>query len=80
MSPAFARLNDIVVSGAVGLVKPDPRIFELTAERAGLAPSELLFVDDSQRNIDAAAALGFGVHLFDDPSTLQPALAARGLL
>jgi HAD superfamily hydrolase (TIGR01509 family) len=80
MSPAFARLNDMVVSGAVGLVKPDPRIFALTAARAGLAPSELLFVDDSRRNIDAAAALGFDVHLFDDPSTLQPALAARGLL
>ena len=43
-------------------------------------PSELLFVDDSRTNIDAAAALGFDVHLFDDPATLQPALAARGLL
>jgi HAD superfamily hydrolase (TIGR01509 family) len=80
MSPAFARLKDIVVSGAVGLMKPDPRIFRLAAERAGLAPAELLFVDDSQRNIDAAAALGFDVHMFDDPATLQPALAARGLL
>jgi 2-haloacid dehalogenase/putative hydrolase of the HAD superfamily len=80
MSPAFARLADIVVSGAVGLVKPDPRIFQLAAARAGLAPAELLFVDDSRRNIDAAAALGFDVHLFDDPAGLRPALAARGLL
>lgn len=80
MSPAFARLQDIVVSGAVGLIKPDPRIFALTAQRAGLAPSELLFVDDSRRNTDAAAALGFDVHLFEDPATLRPALAARGLL
>jgi HAD superfamily hydrolase (TIGR01509 family) len=80
MSPAFARLGDIVVSAAVGLMKPDPRIFQLAADRAGLAPAELLFIDDSQRNIDAAAALGFDVHLFDDPATLHPALAARGLL
>jgi FMN phosphatase YigB (HAD superfamily) len=80
MSPAFARLKDIVVSGAVGLLKPDPRIFWLCAERAGLPPSELLFVDDSRPNIDAAAACGFDVHLFDDPATLQPALVARGLL
>ena len=80
MSPAFGRLQDIVVSAAVGLIKPDPRIFALAAQRAGLAPSELLFVDDSERNTDAAAALGFDVHLFDDPATLQPALAARGLL
>ncbi len=80
MSPAFARLQDIVVSAAVGLMKPDPRIFALAAQRAGLAPTELLFVDDSRRNIEAAAALGFDVHLFDDPATLRPALAARGLL
>jgi 2-haloacid dehalogenase/putative hydrolase of the HAD superfamily len=80
MSPAFARLQDIVVSAAVGLMKPDARIFLLAAERAGLRPAELLFVDDSRRNTDAAAALGFDVHLFGDPAALQPALAARGLL
>lgn len=80
MSPAFGRLSDIVVSGEVGLAKPDPRIFELTARRAGLTPSELLFVDDSRRNVEAAAAVGFDVHHFDAPATLQPALAARGLL
>ena len=80
MSPAFARLSEIVVSAEVGLIKPDPRIFQLAAERAGLAPSELLFIDDSQSNIDAAAAIGFDVHLFDDPATLHLALAARGLL
>ncbi|HXQ13165.1 MAG TPA: HAD family phosphatase [Caulobacteraceae bacterium] len=80
MSPAFGRLRDVVVSGAVGLMKPDPRIFLLAAERAGLPPADLLFVDDSPSNIDAAAALGFDVHLFADPAALQPALAARGLL
>ena len=80
MSPAFAWLGDIVVSAEVGLMKPDPRIFQLAADRAGLAPAELLFIDDSKRNIDAAAALGFDIHPFDDPATLHPALAARGLL
>jgi 2-haloacid dehalogenase/putative hydrolase of the HAD superfamily len=80
MSPAFGRLQHIVVSAAVGLMKPDPRIFQLAAERAGLPPSELLLVDDSRANTDAAAALGFDVHLFDDPATLRPALVARGLL
>jgi HAD superfamily hydrolase (TIGR01509 family) len=61
-------------------MKPDPRIFAVAAERAGLPPAELLFVDDSKRNTDAAAALGFDIHLFDEPAALQPALAARGLL
>jgi 2-haloacid dehalogenase/putative hydrolase of the HAD superfamily len=80
MSPAFQRLSTIVVSGDVGLSKPDPRIFALTAERAGLPPEDLLFVDDSQRNVDAAIACGFDAHLFDEPATLHPALQARGLL
>jgi 2-haloacid dehalogenase/putative hydrolase of the HAD superfamily len=80
MSPAFAQLAHIVVSGDVGLAKPDPRIFALAAEEAGHAPAELLFVDDSQTNIDAALALGFDVHRFDEPAALGPALARRGLL
>jgi 2-haloacid dehalogenase/putative hydrolase of the HAD superfamily len=80
MSPVFGLLSHIVVSADVGLSKPDPRIFQLTAERAGLAPPELLFVDDSRVNTDAAAACGFEVHHFDDPATLAPALAAHGLL
>ncbi len=80
MSPVFAHLSDIVVSGRVGLLKPDARIFELTARRAGLAPAELLFVDDSTRNVAAAAALGYDVHLFQDPAALWPALERRGLL
>lgn len=80
LSPVFARFSSIVVSGDVGLSKPDPRIFALAAERAGLAPAELLFVDDSKGHIAAAAACGFDTHHFDDPATLAPALKARGLL
>ena len=80
MSPAFARLKHIVVSARVGAVKPEPRIFEIVCERAGMAPDELLFVDDSAVNIAAAQALGFDVHRFDDPAALAPALRARGLL
>jgi 2-haloacid dehalogenase/putative hydrolase of the HAD superfamily len=80
MSPVFGRLQHIVVSGEVGLSKPDPRIFALTAQRAGLTPAELLFVDDSAVNTEAAAACGYDVHRFDDPAALAPALRARGLL
>ena len=80
MSPAFARLGHIVVSGREGVMKPEPRIFELVCERAGMLPGELLLVDDSARNIEAARGLGFDVHRFDDPAALRPALEARGLL
>jgi 2-haloacid dehalogenase/putative hydrolase of the HAD superfamily len=80
LSPAFDRLREIIVSARVGLTKPDPAIFALTSARAGLAPAELLFVDDSPRNIATAAGLGFHTHLFHDPAALWPALEAHGLL
>ena len=80
MSPAFGRLAGVVASGLEGVMKPDPAIFRLCCERFGLEPGEFLFVDDSARNIAAAAALGFDTHHFTEPAALRPALAARGLL
>ena len=80
MSPVFGRFRDIVVSGVEGVAKPDAAIFRITCERAGLAAHEMLFVDDSAPNIEAAHRLGFDVHLFDDPAALRPALKSRGLL
>lgn len=80
MSPAFAYLRDIVVSGREGLIKPDPAIYALTCQRFGLAPQDILFIDDSLANVESARAFGIDGHHFTDPSELWPALAARGLL
>lgn len=80
LSPAFGRLDDAVLSGEAGLAKPDPAIFHLACRRFGLAPQDILFVDDSAANIEAARTLGFDVHHFTDPAALRPALESRGLL
>jgi len=58
------RLFDgIVISADVGMVKPDPEIYALAAERIGLPPAECVFVDDMESNIEAARAAGMqGVH------------------
>jgi HAD superfamily hydrolase (TIGR01509 family) len=80
MSPAFVRFRDIVVSTHEGLIKPDPRLYRIALDRMGRRADEVLFIDDSPANIDAARDLGFDVHLFDDPAALRPALEARGLL
>jgi putative hydrolase of the HAD superfamily len=50
----------IVDSAWVGMRKPEPEIYLLTIERlnAGLAPSECLFLDDNEQNVDAARELG----------------------
>jgi putative hydrolase of the HAD superfamily len=55
--------DDLVSSARVGVAKPDPRIYEIAAERAGAAPSRCLFIDDRPANVEAARALGMtGVH------------------
>ncbi|MFM0440518.1 HAD family phosphatase [Paraburkholderia strydomiana] len=66
--PVLRRFRDIVVSGRVGLVKPDPTIFAAMRERIdaqlpGVEPGELVFIDDNPKNAAAATALGWhGVH------------------
>lgn len=47
-----------IISGLIGVNKPDPAIFEEAFKRTGLSPQEVLFLDDSERNVGAAAELG----------------------
>ena len=48
-------------------MKPEPRIYEILLERYGLTPSETLFIDDREMNIEAAAALGIHGFVFRSP-------------
>ena len=50
--------DGVVISGEVGLYKPQPEIFELGAERIGLAPQDCVFVDDLAENCEGAEAVG----------------------
>ncbi|MGO3072390.1 MAG: HAD family hydrolase [Brevibacterium linens] len=80
VAPAISELDDIVVSGRVGLVKPDPAIFELTRDRFGLDPARTVFVDDLPANVEAAESLGFIGHVFSGAASLRADLSERGLL
>jgi HAD superfamily hydrolase (TIGR01549 family) len=53
------RFRGIVVSGEIGLVKPDPEIFHHLAQRYDLIPAETVFIDDHLPNIESARRLGF---------------------
>ena len=56
---SFPELFDgVVISGEVGLHKPQPEIFLLGAERAGAAPEQCVFVDDLRENCEGAEAVG----------------------
>ena len=48
----------VVGSGDVGIMKPDPRIFQIALERLDVEPSEAVFVDDFIQNVSGAKALG----------------------
>jgi 2-haloacid dehalogenase len=71
---------EIVVSGEVGLVKPDPRIYELLVERTGLDPCRTVFVDDRAENVRVAKKHGFICVLFQEPGQLRRDLTDLGLL
>ena len=48
----------VVISGEVGLHKPEPEIYRLGAERIGVAPEDCVFVDDLRENCAGAEAVG----------------------
>ncbi len=58
----------MVISGEVGLRKPDPAIFELTTDRLGVAAGECVFVDDHPGHLQSAAQAGMTTVLHRDPA------------
>ena len=79
-APIFDDFEDIVVSGAEMLWKPEPPIYRLALQRFGLAPGEGLFVDDRIENVRAGEAEGFPGHHFTGAARLRTRLVAEGLL
>lgn len=73
------HFSDIVVSGEVGLRKPDPAIYALARRRFGLAPGEAVFIDDLAVNVAAAEAEGFHGIQFHSPDQVAADLAALGV-
>lgn len=64
----------VVISGQVGMHKPQPEIFELGAERIGLPPSDCVFVDDLRENCAGAEAVGMTAILHRGPERTLPEL------
>jgi len=77
--PFLSWFTGIVISGEVRLAKPDPRVFRHLLDRFGLDAASTVFVDDSRRNVDAAAELGMIAIEFRDASQLRVELSALGV-
>ncbi len=62
----FDYVDGMVVSHEVGVVKPEPEIYNILFERYNLVPEECVFLDDKNENVDAALKLGMSGIVFDD--------------
>jgi 2-haloacid dehalogenase len=84
--PTFGRFeflrwfHGVLVSGEVGVIKPDPRIFELLLERFSIDPKCAVFIDDVAANVDAARPFGIHAIHFTTPAALRAELAELGLV
>ncbi len=75
----FAALDGWVISGLEGVVKPDPRIFEILLSKYGLEPAATVLVDDLTANVAAAAKLGVVALTFTTAAQLRKDLRDLGL-
>jgi 2-haloacid dehalogenase len=76
----FTLFDGMVVSGEIGIVKPDPAIYRHLLERFDLLAEETLFIDDSTVNIAGAEAAGLNAIHYRSASRLRSDLAGWGLL
>jgi len=76
----FDWFDGQVVSAEEGLIKPDPRLYQVLLDRFRLVPEATVFVDDVAANVDAAAALGIRAIRFDSADQLRQDLRRLRLL
>ncbi|WP_342590043.1 HAD-IA family hydrolase [Bifidobacterium colobi] len=72
--PALGLLNDVVVSSAERIHKPDPEIFHRAIARFGVDPARTAFVDDKPWNAEAGTAAGLNGIRFTDADSLRAQL------
>ncbi|MBR1550568.1 MAG: HAD family phosphatase [Bacteroidales bacterium] len=68
-------IDRYVVSGAEGLVKPDPRLFQVLLDRYDLRAEDCTFVDDNPANVEAASRMGMRGIVFTGADNLRKELA-----
>lgn len=72
ISDAFHYL---IISAEVGMMKPQPEIYQFALETLGFAPEETVFIDDFIENIEGARAVGIQGILFTSPEQVRTELS-----
>ena len=76
----FELLDDMVISGAVGYIKPEPEIYQIMLDKIQRPAHECLFIDDSLPNILQANKMGFATIHFISSTQLEDELNQMGIL
>jgi 2-haloacid dehalogenase len=77
--PFLDTFDGTIVSAHERLLKPEPAIFQTLLERYGLAAGDCIFVDDSEKNVKGARAVGMQAVHFVEPIDLRAELRALGV-
>lgn len=78
--PFLSWFKGILVSGDVGLKKPDPEIYKLLLDKYGLEANTCVFIDDRTENVKAASALGFSGIVFKNHTQLSKDLKKLNII
>jgi putative hydrolase of the HAD superfamily len=70
-SPMAEFFEAMFVSAEMGLIKPDPEIYRVTARELGIPLDRMVFIDNKKINVDAAVALGVTGHVFTTVAELR---------
>jgi putative hydrolase of the HAD superfamily len=71
--------DDVVISALVGMIKPDPAIYDLACSRLGVQPGRALFIDDNRANVESARRFGLRALRYVGEHTLAHAARRLGL-
>ena len=66
--------DTILISQDCGLIKPDPKIYELCVQRLGTSADQCLFIDDSSENVSVAGRVGMATIHYETFGIIPPEL------
>ena len=81
LAPSLLLFDGLVISGEIGMVKPNENIYRYLLDTYKLDPAECIFIDDRGDNIEAGEKLGIKGYLFDgDAEKLREYLKSEGII
>ena len=72
----FGHFRELVISGAILMIKPEPAIYKHLVEKTGIVPAESVFLDDLLKNVIAARECGLHAIQFKGPDAARAELRA----